>query len=119
MYPHVPASYCSGVRTAALLVGLLLAGTTGCASAPSIRVVVEGTGTTDRLTYTFPGDEERTLRNPDLPFERSGKRTGRIVVRLEGVHGELTCKIIVNGRQVLSSTSRTGAALSCDHSMAV
>ena len=107
------------MKTAALLVGLLLAGTTGCAAAPSIRVVVEGTGTTDRLTYTFPGEEERTLRNPDLPFERMGKRKGRVVVRLEGVHGELTCKIIVNGRQVRSSTSRTGAALTCDHSMAV
>ncbi|MEV6716159.1 hypothetical protein AB0M48_29405 [Lentzea sp. NPDC051208] len=82
-------------------------------------MVVEGTGTTDRLTYTFPGEEERTLRNPDLPFERMGKRRGRVVVRLEGVRGELTCKIIVNGRQVRSSTSRTGAALSCDHSMAV
>jgi hypothetical protein len=107
------------MKTAALLVGLLLAGTTGCAVAPSIRVVVEGTGTADRLTYTFPGEEERTLRNPDLPFERMGKRKGRVVVRLEGVRGELTCKIIINGRQVRSSTSRTGAALSCDHSMAV
>ncbi|MDX3663599.1 hypothetical protein PV646_40465 [Streptomyces sp. ID05-26A] len=107
------------MKTAALLVGLLLAGITGCAVAPSIRVVVEGTGTTDRLTYTFPGEEERTLRNPDLPFERMGKRKGRVVVRLEGVHGELTCKIIVNGRQVRSSTSKAGAALTCDHSMAV
>ncbi|MDX8053428.1 hypothetical protein SK571_28975 [Lentzea sp. BCCO 10_0798] len=107
------------MKTAALLMGLLLAGTTGCAVAPSIRVVVEGTGTADRLTYTFPGEEERTLRNPDLPFERMGKRKGRVVVRLEGVRGELTCKIIINGRQVRSSTSRTGAALSCDHSMAV
>jgi hypothetical protein len=106
------------MRIAALLVGLLLAGTTGCAAAPNIRVVVEGTGTADRLTYTFPGDEERTLRNPDLPFERIGARKGRIAVRLEGVHGELTCRIIVNGRQVRSSSSRTGAALSCDHSMA-
>ncbi|SDM55737.1 hypothetical protein SAMN04488074_12373 [Lentzea albidocapillata subsp. violacea] len=107
------------MKTAALLVGLLLAGITGCAAAPSIRVVVEGTGTTDRLTYTFPGEEERTLRNPDLPFERMGNRKGRVVVRLEGVHGELTCKIIINGRQVRSSTSSTGAALTCDHSMAV
>ncbi|MEU3643168.1 hypothetical protein AB0E59_07285 [Lentzea sp. NPDC034063] len=107
------------MKTAALLVGLLLAGSAGCAAAPNIRVVVEGTGTTDRLTYTFPGEEERTLRNPDLPFERMGKRKGRVVIRLEGVHGELTCKIIVNGRQVRSSTSKTGAALTCDHSMAV
>lgn len=107
------------MKIAALLVGLLLAGVTGCAAAPSIRVVVEGTGTTDRLTYTFPGDEERTLRNPDLPFERVGVRKGRVVIRLEGVRGELTCKIIVNGRQVKSATSSTGAALACDHSMAV
>ncbi|WP_434441882.1 hypothetical protein [Lentzea sp. E54] len=107
------------MRTAALLVGLLLAGSTGCAAAPSIRVVVEGTGTTDRLTYTFPGEEERTLRNPDLPFERTGKRRGRVAIRLEGVRGEITCKIIINGRQVRSSTSSTGAALTCDHSMAV
>ena len=107
------------MRTAALLVGLLLAGATGCAAAPSIRVVVEGTGTTDQLTYTFPGEEERTLRNPDMPFERIGKRKGRVAIRLEGVHGQLTCKIIVNGRQVRSSTSSTGAALTCDHSMAV
>ncbi|WP_439660171.1 hypothetical protein ACSHWB_00895 [Lentzea sp. HUAS TT2] len=107
------------MKTAALLVGLLLAGSTGCAAAPSIRVVVEGTGTADRLTYSFPGEEERTLRNPDMPFERRGKRKGRIAVRLEGVHGELTCKIIINGRQMRSSTSSTGAALACDHSMAV
>ncbi|MDX8147024.1 hypothetical protein SK854_33280 [Lentzea sp. BCCO 10_0061] len=107
------------MKTAALLVGLLLAGSAGCAAVPNIRVVVEGTGTTDRLTYTFPGEEERTLRNPDLPFERMGKRKGRVVIRLEGVHGELTCKIIINGRQVRSSTSKTGAALTCDHSMAV
>ncbi|GHH56156.1 hypothetical protein [Lentzea cavernae] len=107
------------MKTAALLVGLLLAGSTGCAAAPTIRVVVEGSGTTDRLSYTFPGEEERTLRNPDMPFERMGKRKGRVVIRLEGVRGELTCKIIVNGRQVRSSTSRTGAALTCDHSMAV
>jgi hypothetical protein len=107
------------MKTAALLVGLLLAGSTGCAAAPDIRVVVEGTGTTDRLTYSFPGEEERTLRNPDVPFERIGARKGRVVIRLEGVHGELTCKIIINGRQVKSATSSTGAALSCDHSMAV
>jgi hypothetical protein len=102
-----------------LLVGLLLAGGTGCAAAPSIRVVVEGTGTTDRLTYAVPGEEERVLRNPDMPFERMSKRKGRIAIRLEGVHGELTCKIIINGRQVKSATSNTGAALTCDHSMAV
>lgn len=107
------------MKTAALLVGLLLAGSTGCAAAPSIRVVVEGSGATDRLTYTFPGEEERTLRNPDMPFERTGNRTGRVAIRLEGVSGELTCKIIINGRQVRSSTSSTGAALACDHSMAV
>jgi hypothetical protein len=107
------------MRTAVLLVGLLLAGGTGCAAAPHIRVSVEGTGTADQLTYTFPGEEERTLRNPDLPFERTGARKGRVAIRLEGVHGELTCKIIVNGRQVRSSTSSTGAALVCDHSMAV
>ncbi|GGU40285.1 hypothetical protein [Lentzea flava] len=107
------------MKTAALLTGLLLAGSTGCATAPSIRVVVEGTGTTDRLTYSFPGEEERTLRNPDLPFERTGARKGRVVIRLEGVHGELTCKIIINGRQVKTATSTTGAALACDHSMAV
>jgi hypothetical protein len=102
-----------------LLMGLLLAGSTGCAAAPSIRVVVEGTGTTDRLTYAFPGEEERVLRNPDMPFERTSKRKGRIAIRLEGVHGELTCKIIINGRQIKSATSTTGAALTCDHSMAV
>lgn len=107
------------MKTAALLVALLLTGSTGCAAAPSIRVVVEGTGTTDRLTYVFPGDEERTLRNPDLPFERTGARKGRVAVRLEGVRGELTCKIIINGRQVRTATSDTGAALACDHSMAV
>jgi hypothetical protein len=107
------------MKTAALLVGLLFAGSTGCAAAPNIRVVAEGTGTTDQLTYTFPGEEERTLRNPDMPFERIGVRKGRVAIRLEGVHGELTCKIIVNGRQVKGSTSRTGAALTCDHSMAV
>ena len=103
----------------ALLVGLLLIGSSGCAAAPDIRVVVEGTGTTDRLTYAFPGEEERTLRNPDLPFQRTGARKGRVVIRLEGVHGELSCKIIINGRQVKSATSSTGAALACDHSMAV
>ncbi|MEV6236833.1 hypothetical protein [Lentzea sp. NPDC051838] len=102
-----------------LLVGVLLAGATGCAAAPDIRVLVEGTGTTDRLTYLFPGDQERTLRNPDLPFERVGARKGRVSIRLEGVHGELTCKIIVNGHEVRSETSSTGAALACDHSMAV
>ncbi|MFD9705892.1 hypothetical protein [Lentzea sp. NPDC059081] len=107
------------MRSAALLVGLLLAGSTGCAAAPSIRVTVEGTGTTDQLTYTFPGEQERTLRNPDLPFERLGKRKGRVAIRLEGVHGELTCKIVVNGRQVKTATSHAGAALACDHSMAV
>ncbi|MFD5828407.1 hypothetical protein [Lentzea sp. NPDC060358] len=107
------------MKTAALLVGVLLAGATGCAAAPSIRVSVEGTGTTDQLTYTFPGEQERTLRNPDLPFERLGKRKGRVAIRLEGVHGELTCTIVVNGRQVKTATSRAGAALSCDHSMAV
>ncbi|MEU0878399.1 hypothetical protein ABZ345_07380 [Lentzea sp. NPDC005914] len=107
------------MKTAALLVGLLLAGSTGCAAAPDIRVMVEGTGTTDRLTYSFPGEEERTLRNPDLPFQRTGVRKGRVAIRLEGVHGELTCKIIINGRQVKSATSDTGAALACDHSMAV
>ncbi|HUQ59301.1 hypothetical protein [Lentzea sp.] len=107
------------MRTAALLVGLLLAGGTGCAATPSIRVSVEGTGTTDQLSYTFPGEQERTLRNPDMPFERLGKRKGRVVIRLEGVHGELTCKIIINGRQVKTATSNTGAALTCDHSMAV
>ena len=101
----------------ALVVGLLLV--SGCAVPPDVRVVVEGTGTTDRLTYTFPGEEERTLRNPDMPFERMSARSGRVVVRLEGVQGELTCKIIVNGRQVKSSTSNTCAALSCDHSMAL
>lgn len=103
----------------ALLVGLLLAASAGCATAPSIRVTVEGTGTTDRLTYAFPGEDERVLRNPHMPFERLGARQGRVVVRLEGVHGELTCKIIVNGRQVKTATSNTGAALTCDHSMAV
>jgi hypothetical protein len=107
------------MKTAALLVGLLLAGSTGCATAPHIRVVVEGTGTTDHLTYTFPGEEERTLRNPDLPFERMGARKGRVAIRLEGVQGELTCKIIIYGRQVKTATSSTGAALACDHSMAV
>jgi hypothetical protein len=107
------------MRTAALLVGLLLAGSSGCAAVPDIRVMVEGTGTTDRLTYAFPGEEERTLRNPDMPFERTGARKGRVVIRLEGVHGELTCKIIINGRQVKSATSNTGASLACDHSMAV
>ncbi len=107
------------MRTAALLVGLLLAGSSGCAAVPDIRVMVEGTGTTDRLTYSFPGEEERTLRNPDMPFERTGARKGRVAIRLEGVHGELTCKIIINGRQVKSATSNTGASLACDHSMAV
>ncbi|SDH17770.1 hypothetical protein SAMN05216553_11774 [Lentzea fradiae] len=102
----------------ALLVGLLLVASTGCATAPSIRVTVEGTGTTDQLTYLFPGEQERTLRNPDMPFERLGTNEGRVVVRLEGVHGELTCKIIVNGRQVKTATSNTGAALTCDHAMA-
>lgn len=103
----------------ALLVGLLLVASTGCAAGPDIRVVVEGTGTTDRLTYTFPGEDERTLRNPDMPFHRTGAREGRVAIRLEGVQGELTCKIIVNGREVKSATSDTGAALACDHSMAV
>jgi hypothetical protein len=118
MYPRGAVSYRSTMRTV-LLVGLLLAGSTGCAVAPHIRVVVEGSGTTDQLTYAFPGEEERTLRNPDMPFERMGARKGRVAVRLEGVHGELTCKIIINGRQVRSATSNTGAALTCDHSMAV
>ncbi|MFS8095619.1 hypothetical protein LFM09_00605 [Lentzea alba] len=107
------------MKTAALLVGLLLAGTTGCAAQPNIRVMVEGTGTTDQLTYTFPGEQERTLRNPDMPFERMGARNGRVMIRLEGVKGELTCKIIINGREVRSATSNEGAALTCDHSMAV
>lgn len=103
----------------ALLVGLLLVGSAGCAAVPDIRVVVEGTGTTDRLTYSFPGEDERTLRNPDMPFQRMGARKGRVAIRLEGLQGELTCKIIVNGREVQSATSSTGAALACDHSMAV
>ncbi|SER92526.1 hypothetical protein SAMN05216188_117166 [Lentzea xinjiangensis] len=107
------------MKTVAVVVGLVLAGSAGCAATPSIRVVVEGTGTTDQLTYTFPGERERTLRNPDLPFERTGARGGRIAIRVEGVHGELTCKIIINGRQVKTATSTTGAALTCDHSMAV
>jgi hypothetical protein len=42
-----------------------------------------------------------------------------VAIRLEGLQGELTCKIIVNGREVQSATSSTGAALACDHSMAV
>jgi hypothetical protein len=91
----------------------------GCAVSPDIRLVVEGSGTADQLTYTFPGEEERTLRNPDVPWQRTGARKGRVVVRLEGVRGELTCKIIINGRQVKTATSTTGAALACDHSMAV
>lgn len=97
---------------------LLLLLVSSCAAATDIRLVVQGTGTADRLTYAFPGEEERTLRNPDVPWERRGARKGRIAVRLEGVHGELTCKIIINGRQVKTVTSTTGAALSCDHSMA-
>lgn len=103
----------------ALLVSLLVAASSGCAARPDIRVLVEGTGTTARLTYSFPGEDERTLRNPDLPFERIGARKGRVLVRLEGVHGELTCKIVINGHEVQSATSSTGAALACDHSMAV
>lgn len=103
----------------ALVVGLLLVASAGCAAGPDIRVVVEGTGTTDRLTYSFPGEDERTLRNPDVPFERMGARKGRVAIRLEGVQGELTCKIIINGHQVKSATSSAGAALACDHSMAV
>ena len=101
------------------MAGLLLVGSAGCAAVPDIRVVVEGSGTTDRLTYSFPGEEERTLRNPDMPFQRTGARSGRVAIRLEGLQGELTCKIIVNGREVKSATSTTGAALACDHSMAV
>ncbi|MFI6099963.1 hypothetical protein ACIA8G_30820 [Lentzea sp. NPDC051213] len=107
------------MKTAALLVGLLLVSGSACTARPDIRVLVEGSGTTDRLTYSFPGEEERILRNPNMPFERMGARHGRVAVRLEGVRGELTCKIIINGRQVKSATSSTGVALSCDHSMAV
>jgi len=91
----------------------------GCAVKTDIRLVVEGSGTADQLTYTFPGEEERTLRNPDVPWQRVSARKGRVLVRLEGVRGELTCKIIINGRQVKTATSTSGAALSCDHSMAV
>lgn len=104
------------MRTALLCLLLVIS---GCAVATDIRLVVTGDGSADRLTYTFPGEEERTLRNPDVPWERMGARKGRVVVRLEGVKGELTCKIVVNGRQVRSQTSNTGAALTCDHSMAV
>ncbi|ANZ39167.1 hypothetical protein BBK82_26935 [Lentzea guizhouensis] len=91
----------------------------GCAVTTDIRLVVEGSGTADQLTYTFPGEEERTLKNPDVPWQRVSARKGRVLVRLEGVRGELTCKIIINGRQVKTATSTSGAALSCDHSMAV
>lgn len=90
----------------------------GCAVPPDIRLRVEGSGTTDRLTYLFPGQDEKTLRNPDVPWERSGARHGRVSVRLEGVHGSLTCKIIINGRQVRSVTSDSGEALNCTHAMA-
>ena len=100
------------------LVALLLL-LCGCAVTTDIRLVVEGSGTADQLVYTFPGEEERTLRNPDVPWQRTGARKGRVLVRLEGVRGELTCKIIINGRQVKTATSTSGAALSCDHSMAV
>jgi hypothetical protein len=89
-----------------------------CAVPPDIRLRVEGTGTTDQLTYVFPGQEEKTLRNPDVPWERSGARQGKLSLRLEGVHGTLTCKIIINGRQVRSVTSQSGEALSCTHEMA-
>ncbi|MGZ3143844.1 hypothetical protein ACVDFE_18000 [Lentzea chajnantorensis] len=91
----------------------------GCSAATDARLVVEGTGTADQLTYMFPGEDERTLKNPDVPWQRRGARKGRFVVRLEGVRGELTCKIIINGRQVKTATSASGAALACDHSMAV
>lgn len=104
------------MRTALLSLLLLIS---GCAVHTDIRLVVEGGGSADRLTYTFPGEDERTLLNPDVPWERMGARKGRVVVRLEGVRGELTCKIIINGRQVKTATSNTGAALTCDHSMAV
>jgi hypothetical protein len=66
----------------------------------------------------FPGQDEKTLRNPDVPWERSGARAGRVSLRLEGVRGELTCQIIVNGRQVRKVTSHSGEALSCTHAMA-
>ncbi len=104
------------MRTPLLCLLLLIS---GCAVPTDIRLVVEGEGSADLLTYTFPGEDERTLRNPDVPWERMGARKGRVVVRLEGVRGELTCKIVINGRQVKTATSNSGAALACDHSMAV
>ena len=57
------------------LVGLLLLmqPAVRCARHP---LVVEGEGTADLLTYTFPGEDERTLRNPDVPCERMGNRKG-------------------------------------------
>ncbi|GLZ33459.1 hypothetical protein Lesp02_56470 [Lentzea sp. NBRC 105346] len=99
-----------------MLVLALLAA--GCAVPPDIRLRVEGTGTTDQLTYVFPGQEEKTLRNPDMPWERSGAKHGKVSLRLEGVHGTLTCKIIINGRQVRAETSSSGEAVNCTHVMA-
>lgn len=99
-----------------VLVLALLA--SGCAVPTDVRLRVEGPGTTDRLTYVFPGQDEKTLRNPDVPWERVSGKHGKMSIRLEGVHGTLTCMIIINGREVRSATSSSGEALSCTHAMA-
>jgi hypothetical protein len=109
-------------RFAAVLVGaatLFLA--TGCGSGQgifgeihTITVEVSGTGHASEVTYDLPGFQG-TDRDVALPWKKDGRSefTPVKITAKPADGAAVSCRIVVDGKEVASATSTPGAPAEC------
>src|SRR4051812_39899281 len=102
--------------TATVLAGVA-ALTSGCGllgKSYDITLEVTGQGTADKITYFFPGDNKgKDLGVTKLPWkEEASTGFGFIDVSATG-KGPVTCRILVNGKEVAKQDAPAGQQVAC------
>ncbi|AHH94553.1 hypothetical protein KALB_1180 [Kutzneria albida DSM 43870] len=82
-----------------------------------LRTEITGTGKAARIDLTWPGQVESKPSSGDLPWSaRARTGFGFFTLLATGVPEDATCRLLVDGREVVRSTVR-GGELSCEYSV--
>jgi hypothetical protein len=109
------------------LTPMLLASGCGLFSSHDVRIEVAGNGRADEIFYSFPGQVTKqdgnvtnapsVVRNVDLPWSVSAQTGFGFVDVTTRAGNPITCRIIVDGREVLNRHGSAANGFPCHYSV--
>jgi hypothetical protein len=106
----------------AALLGAAILLAAGCSREPvNYEVIIEVTGTQGTVVTTMPGGKPgETVKDVTLPWkggyvvESPDAKKGLMTVQVTPAKGAATCRIEVEGKQIVKKVGKEGEALKCE-----